>query len=337
MAHEIAENDAFGEVRSGGKRAWHGLGEEIPEGLSAADSFRRVGLDWETELCPIYAKMGDDLDVVIPIHDQFAHICCQDRSVLGIVTSAYKPFENMDVAKLADALVTEGEQTSVETCGSLYGRRRIYVLIKMPKVIRVARGDDVETFILISNGHGGTAALCAYPTSIRVVCANTLRWSEASLKLGGVWRHTGDFEGKVRQARLVLGLAQEETLKFEGMVKRLAAKHFDQAALDRYMDRAYDECFGQIDVDGDSATVEKLVEKKHLVLIEWRKNIEDDRNTMAGVRGTAWAAYNAVSQWHDHQRGRFATVAESDARVHSNLFGVSQNSKLQAFRVALEV
>jgi phage/plasmid-like protein (TIGR03299 family) len=337
MAHEIAENDSFGEVRAFGKRAWHGLGNEIPPELTAAEAFRHQGMDWETELCPVYCKTGDDLEVTVPIEGHFAHVCKQDRTFLGIVTSAYKPFENMDLAKLADALVAEGVKTSVETCGTLYARKRVYVLVKMPKVIRVARGDEVETFILVSNGHGGFASLCAYPTSIRVVCANTLRWSEASLKLGGVWRHTGDLEGKIRQARLVLGLAQEETVRFEAMVKRLAAKHFDQDALDRYMDRAYDECFGKVDLEGDAATVEKLVEKKQLVLIEWKKNIEDDRNTMAGVRGTAWAAYNAVSQWHDHQRGRFATVAESDARVHSNLFGASQDSKLRAFRTALEV
>lgn len=339
MAHEIKENDVFGETRTGGKRAWHGLGDEIPEGLTAEDAFRQVGLDWETELCPVYARVGKDLETSIAIEGHYAHVRAKTNAVLGIVTSAYKPFENMDLAKLADSLVEAGAEkediVTVETCGSLYGNRRIYVLVKLPTVIRAAKGDDVETFVCVSNGHGGFAALSAYPTSVRVVCANTLRWSERSLALGGTWRHVGDFEGKVKQARQVLGLAFEETKKFEEKVRALVAKNWDVSKTRKYMERAYEECFGKIDMEGDGPTVEKLLAKRADVMAHWLRNLEEARNQIAGIRGTAWAAYNAVSQWHDHERGRFQSVHQSDARVHSNLFGASQNSKLRAFRAAL--
>jgi hypothetical protein len=58
---------------------------------------------------------------------------------------------------------------------------------------------------------------------------------------------------------------------------------------------------------------------------------------LKGIVGTWWAAYNAVSQWHDHERGRFGAVTESDARVHSNLFGASSAGKKVAFATALEM
>lgn len=56
MAHEINNSDRFGEVRVNGKRAWHGLGVEIADGLNAVEGFKAIGLDWQTELLPVYAE-----------------------------------------------------------------------------------------------------------------------------------------------------------------------------------------------------------------------------------------------------------------------------------------
>lgn len=43
------------------------------------------------------------------------------------------------------------------------------------------------------------------------------------------------------------------------------------------------------------------------------------------------------SFWHDHQRGRFKEVAESEGRIHSNLFGASSAAKNIAWNEALQL
>lgn len=334
MAHEIRDNDVFAGVGvQSTKRAWHGLGDEIPDGLSAVEAFEQVGLGWETELAPIHAKREDGGIIVLDKH--FAHLRKDTGDVLGMVTDGYKPFENMDLARMADALAGEQKKVVTETCGSLYGGRRIYALVKLPKTIEVTRSDVLQQYILVSNGHGGFAMLSAYPTSIRVVCANTLRWSERDVARGGRWRHSGDFESKVKQAKALMGLATQENEIFEEKVRLLVRTNMTVKRVKTYMDRIYDKCFGKIDELGDAETVEKLKAKKKAVLEKWFENLENERQTLPGIKGTAWATYNAVSEWHDHQRGRYNTVHESGARVHSNLYGVAQKHKLRAFNEAL--
>lgn len=348
MGHEIRENDRFGEVRSEGKRAWHKLGLEIPVGLTAEEAFPRIGLGWETELWPLFAvptaeqargveSRGGKVEVV-PCKDSLAHVRLDDQSVLGIVSSDYKPFSNADLARFADALPGADATVRVETAGSLYGGRRVFVLVKLPKSIQVTRQDVLESYVLLSNGHGGFASLSVYPTSVRVVCANTLRMSERDLGRGCRFRHTGDFASKVQMARQLLGLAVQETERFEQKVKALAGKFLTGFQLRNYLEATYDATFGTTEAGLaglEDESRQKVLEKRRDVLAAWTRNMEDSTNTLPEIDGTAWAAYNAISGWHDHGRGR--TAEGSDTRVHSNLFGVSQEHKALAFKAALSL
>jgi hypothetical protein len=72
----------------------------------------------------------------------------------------------------------------------------------------------------------------------------------------------------------------------------------------------------------DARLLEQLVENYH-----------NGTNTLPGIEGTAWAAYNAVSQYVDHQgRG-----AGTDGRLNSIWFGDGNAVKQQAFATALEM
>lgn len=334
MGHGITNSDRYGEVRKNGQRAWHGLGLEIEEGLTCQEGFEKIGLGWRTLLAPMTADIGPAWSV--PVTGYMAHVRADDHAVLGIVSDRYKPFENMDLARFADALAGADGGVTIETGGSLYGGRRVFALVKLPEVVRATAEDVLDMYVLLSNGHGGFAAWAVYPTGIRVCCANTLRWSERDIGKGIKFRHTGDFDEKVKQARLALGIARRETEKFQEQVSMLVRTNMAPAAVEKYMHETWEKCFGRINPESmEKDEVEKLTAKKNATVDEWMANFRNERQTMKGIEGTAWAAYNAVSEWHDHSRGRYRDVGESDARVASNLFGVSQAAKLRAFRSAL--
>lgn len=334
MAHEIHSNDTFGEVRSNGQRAWHGLGMEIEEGLNAAEAFRHIGLDWSTEMAPLYAVAGEGQDQVrLPIEDKFAHVRSDNKQVLGLVSDGYEPIENMQLAEFADTLAGLDKAVSIETAGSLYNSKRVFALVRLPKDIEVVEGDVLQQYVLVSNGHGGFAAFAAYPTSVRVVCANTLRWSEQDMAKGVKFRHTGDIEQKQKAAQAALGLVTKEAEKFETQVRRLAATQWNSEQIRDYMAFMWEKMFVRIDPNDDNAA--KLMERRDAYVKHWMALLDDERQNIKGIRGTAWAAYNALSTWCDHERGRFQSIAKSDARVHSNLFGTSQDNKLRAFKQAL--
>lgn len=348
MAHEINDTDTFGEIRENGQRAWHGLGVEIPDGLSAEEGFERIGLGWRTELAPVFAHR-ERLDVdangnpvvthePVEIKERKAQFRLDTGELLGVVSDQYRPLENMDLARFADALVQADDTVSgsgkviVETAGSLHNGRRIFACVKLPELIEAVPGDVMEQYVLVSNGHGGFASFACYPTSVRVVCANTLRWSERDVASGLRFFHLGSMEDKLKNARTALGLARKENMRFQEKVSALVGLDLTRDQMVEIAHDIYYSCFGKIGDHLEDDSRKKLEERRDEVVGQWLKNMENERQTIKGIEGTGWAFFNAISEYHDHQRGRFDSVQVSNARVSSNLFGVSQEHKSKAFR-----
>lgn len=343
MGHEIEAQDVFGEVRCHGERAWHGLGVEIPDGLEAWPAFQRIGLGWETRLLPLVAQYNDEdgkkKQFKVPSHK--VHVRADTMMPLGVVGSGYKPIGNRELAEFADALVEVDKSIIVETAGSLRNGRCIFTLVRLPRDIEVTNEDILQQYVLIRNSHDGSSAFQVYPTSVRVVCANTLRMSERDVARGIQFQHTGDIQTKIDHARLALGLIAEESKRFEAQVRVLAAKHLTKDETRDYFCSVYDATYGvaptHVDENDEEAADKfaRQVAKRDAMLEVWFTNLKNERQDMKGIGGTAWAAYNAVSEFHDHQSGRFLPVKESDGRVHSNLFGTANARKLVAFKKAL--
>jgi hypothetical protein len=87
----------------------------------------------------------------------------------------------------------------------------------------------------------------------------------------------------------------------------------------------------------EAEALKKWLAKRDEVLTEWTRLYTAECDKRKATAGTLWAAFNAVTEWHDHERGRFEAVADSTARVHSNLFGVSHVAKTKTLRAALEL
>lgn len=339
MTAGITETDSVGIVGTAG---WHGLGKKLPAGHTARDGFQLLGIDWPTELAPVYAEVqrGTDIDgnpIIrrIALPDHRAHIRMDIDSPLGVVTDGYQQVTNLDLADLLDSLSGQDAASSLESAASLFGGRRVFGCIRLPNIIR-AGADIVETFVIASNGHGGYAGLNIYPSSIRPECNNMLRWSERDLGKGITFRHSGDMAEKVKQARVAMGLAQKEVLAFEKQVHALVASQLSAGQVRDFMAMAYDRTFGELpDPKEQPEAFQKLSAKRAEVLAKWLANLEDKRQQVAGIQGTAWQALNAITQWHDHERGRMK--ADSEQRLHSNLFGQSNRDKQVALKVALSL
>lgn len=333
MAHLITHKDKFG-FTGNRKAIWHGIGQQIEEGLDAQTFFKRIGLDWLTELQPVFCMIGDKR---IAIPNSQAHVRVDTGDVLGLVSDGYKAIDNGDLAKFADDLLGADQAASVSTAGSLLGGKRVFCLLQMPKSIQVVKGDQVDTFICLSNGHGGFASFNVYPTSIRVVCNNTLTWSERDLGRGIRFHHTGDLDAKLKQARTVMGLAVKEAETFEKQVRALANADLSAGQIKTFMEDAYVSTFGKApDAEVDAEAHARWMERKKDMIQNWMERMENERQTIAGIQGTAWAALNAYTEWSDHDRGgKWMESRPADQRIHSNLFGVAAAAKKKVLRSAL--
>jgi phage/plasmid-like protein (TIGR03299 family) len=335
MAHEIHESDRFGYA---GKPGWHGIGSPIPEGIDTEKAFKRLGLDWSTELLPIYGKTTEQGvsggEILVPVPGHRAHIRSDTKRVLGVVRDTYKPLDNLELARFADSLAGEDAAVMVETAGSLYNSRRVFALVKLPYHIHAAADDRLDTYVLVANGHGGVASFSVWPTSIRVVCANTMRMSERDAGKGVRFRHTGDFDAKVELARRVLGTAKQETEKFGECVEALVNTQIKGEALRLFLRYSWEIAFSQT-AKYKGEALARAHERRAALVSDWLAMMDNEKNSVKGIRGSLWSAYNAVTEWHDHVRGSSIDVQRSGTRQHSNLFGVSAVAKLKTFRHAM--
>jgi hypothetical protein len=93
-----------------------------------------------------------------------------------------------------------------------------------------------------------------------------------------------------------------------------------------------------IDVLGLSFNKEgDLTTRSSNILSSVKGLLANDTNTFNGMAGTAWAAYNAVTEAIDHHFTRLANGEVSKKRMESALFGTFSRTKQKAFIRALEM
>lgn len=177
---------------------WHGLGIMVAEALSSSEALKKSGLDWSVIQQPIYTSKG----ILIPNYK--ANVRDKDNSILGIVTDRYTVVQNVEAFEFTDNLLGEGVR--YETAGSLVGGRRVWLLAKLPEKY-IINGEKIEPYLVFSNSHDGSAAITASMTPIRVVCQNTLNLALRQAQRSWSFKHVGNLQGKLHEARETLELA----------------------------------------------------------------------------------------------------------------------------------
>jgi len=205
------------------------------------------------------------------------------------------------------------------TAGSLCEGSKVWLLAKLPNDIKVKGNDIVEKFLLLSTTHDGTGTLKMFFTPVRVVCNNTLTMALQGRNDGFSLRHTASVEGKLVQAREALGFAVQTYNKIELKLNWLADQKFTDLQMDQLV-----KTLCPSDSETDLAT--KTVNNRETIKTLFANGIGID----ASNRGTAWAAFNAVTEYADHHK----TVRGNDPsnRLNSIWFGSSSAIKVKAIQ-----
>ena len=304
------------------EKPWHGLGVRVENELTSADAITAAGLDWTVSkhqnLHPITAK---PTGYNMIMRDDTQHIFTAG------VSDGFKPFQNVDAFKLADDIVATGE-AKFHTAGSLGKGEKVWMLAKLPKDIRIKGTDDVtEQFLLIANGHDGSAALRVLLTPIRVVCQNTLHAAISSAKVADVYSviHYGENTARVDKARNILKLASKRFEEAGDIYNNLATVVMQRVQIEAILNSLVPL---RDDGDDEDKTFRLAHHENILALFE-----DNDRNTFPEIRGTAWAFYNAITRYVDFHKqpfGNMEKVAPIANRASSILFGADASFKRRA-------
>jgi len=328
MAHEMYENDHALYV---GKPAWHGLGTVIENAPTTMDAIRLAKMDFGVVLSePIVAAYGrDEWGTRNTLPSKF-HATVRDdtNEVLGVVNKHYKIVQNSELFEIADSL----PNAKVETAGTLFNGAQSYVLMKDDEWA-VNGNDEMHEYLCLMNSHNGTLSLSALPTSIRVVCCNTLSWaiSEGSQRMIKL-KHTGDISVKIDSLKGALDEWHEHKATFRTTVQTLASKRWNAQEIQSFWIECYEMFEGRIprgsDVGGLTDADHKLRTKAMSTIQTFTETFDKEVREFKG--DSAWLAANAVTNWLQHKKRR--TI---EATIANKLIGDASRDSTRVMRKAL--
>jgi phage/plasmid-like protein (TIGR03299 family) len=338
MSHEV-ENMMYV-----GNKPWHGLGIEVSNVGSVEEAMNLSGLNWTVRKEQLMLANGT-------LVQRYAVIRESDNRVLGTVGPDWKEIQNSEAFSVLDPFLKYGE-ASIETAGCLFQGGRVWMLLKIkrPDAVIVPQADDtVGKYILAAVGHDGTLSFTLGITPIRVVCNNTLSVSlgdgaKSHVKI----RHLSKSSDAITALRNTINDVDAKIEKAAEVFRALAGKNITGSAqLKAYINSVFPPIkqvkpgeekpaetfsdllqkpatfsFNKTEYEGEAPMLatQREVDAAVSTVDEDRRIFEKIENLYetgrgnrpAGVRHTAWAAYNAVTEYNTWERGR--TV---DSRLNS--------------------
>jgi phage/plasmid-like protein (TIGR03299 family) len=305
MAHELESEKSFASFR---EPAWHGLGTVFNEEVTTAEMLSLANLqDWNVSLEGLETPAHLNCDKEYQYVTRTNPFDRTQKDILGVVGERYIPLQNEDLFSFGDAILDGGGRW--ETAGSLKGGRVVFGSLALEReTILDPNGvaDKVKTYLLVNTSHDGSVSIQASVTPVRVVCANTLAVAlgrtkkKNGIKQSFKIRHTQSSTGKVQQAREALSVANAYMDSFDLMAKAMIEKEITAQDFNKIVLAAYP----------------KPDEEKKGAFTKWENKIDTINDIYTGefngmIAGSAWGAFNALTERLDWYRGGKRGLTES--------------------------
>ncbi len=310
-----------------GEVPWHGQGNRVPPNVSSDQMIRAAELDWEVEARPARGakpetnSRGDKTYSryeVMRLPRQKKH---EQEVLLGLVSGRYRPLQNSEAFQFFDPIV-DRKSATYETAGALGEGERVWVMAKMPGDIEVVRGDSCQKYLLLANSHTGKASVIVKFTAVRVVCQNTLIMAMEDGQSAFRVRHSKKVNERLDEVSELVAAANNVYKRAAERFKLLAAtKIKDKQMLQTYLAALFPKSAPQKKDGTHSPKWDHVT-----ALFEKSPDLQ-----LPGVKGTLWAAYNAVTRFEDY---REVKDESESSRLNRVWFGAGADLKTRALTEA---
>lgn len=303
-----------------GETPWHGLGRKVSDCLTPEEMLVAAGLDWEVRRVALKTADG----IAVPSH--FALQRSTDKRILGICGRDFQPTQNRQAFKFFKEFVEAGDM-KMDTAGSLFDGQICWGLASIQAGFKLAGGDEVNGYLLMSNPHiWGQSIRCQF-TSVRVVCNNTLQAAMRSESAGRfTMSHLTEFnDDRQEEAKVAMGIAREQLKLLKEQATFLSKVRVTEESKRLFIARLFQPAILKADND------------EEIEMNRTSKLVSDAVDTSPGAdlksaEGTFWGLLNGVTYVVDHKLGR-----TQDNRLAQAWFGSKSQVKTKALDLALEM
>jgi phage/plasmid-like protein (TIGR03299 family) len=308
-----------------GQIPWHGKGNYVDENdsYSIEKCIQAAGLDWEVSLrqCSAFIEEEDDYIIVPGCNVTTRKLPDGKIQILGTVRDRYTVIQNIEAFTVFQPFL-DAKTVRLHAAGSLFEGQKIWVLAEiMGEALHITETEIVRKFLLLSHGHDGQSIVRFGFTPIRTICFNTLCMAhESNLSKLIRMRHTKNVHNNLENVREVIDLVNQDFKATQEQYQRLLKTEISQVDVEKYIKQVFD--YNGDDISTRSYNMIQKI-KSYFYM--------SPGNEEKGVRGTLYAAYNAITYYLTHIYGRNA-----ENRLDANWFGKNTETNKRALKIALD-
>lgn len=349
MAHEILGERFLG--RS--KPAWHELGRVFPEEahITASEAMEEVAGDIEVISTPLYANIGGEMVRVDshaivrkPTKDSNEH------KVFGIASEKWNQVDYVSLARRLDGVTGDYK---VETAGVLKDGAMAFLSFRGPDFD--IRKDEMRDYYIVNLSNMPGVAHRALAAGVRVVCNNTNNQAQSVASINLSIPHSDQQEERLAFTLDLVAKFRKMTATSKETFERFADIQITEENLHLLFEAAYPNPGMPADVrlyKGTDSVIDANVIREAMgtrfeTMLKSEKNWQRDCDHAEALRacavsrfeafdpphlkGTVWAAYNAVTEVSDWREARGNEVGASV------LFGNRAKEKQRAHKASVDL
>jgi phage/plasmid-like protein (TIGR03299 family) len=344
MAHEIEYREDLKQwsfAFTGDRSAiWHKKGQNLIEGASQAEWMDAAGHNFEVEkidlrkaLGAFHTPNGDTIEET-PWLSSFTHALqrSDNGTILSVVSSDWHPAQNSQAYAFAQPFIDAGFAT-LNTAGTLFDGRRCFILLKTNEGFSLPSGDDTEGYVLVQMSHEYGIADLVLPTSVRVVCNNTLQFAlQKAHGKGqidaGKFVHRAKTAFSVEKANALIAAYKLGLGAYAEQAKFLSTRKATPEQTRAYINKVF-----KLEEMKDGSVAEVARRRAHNDKVVTGLLSAIERQPGANMSaGSWWAAFHGTTWHEDHGRWE-----GKDEPITAKFTGVGAERKQVALRLALEM
>jgi phage/plasmid-like protein (TIGR03299 family) len=314
------------------------VGTLVPENVSASEAFEIAGLNWTAEKRPVYFLGADG---PIQSRDHCSIVRSDNDQCLGIHGSGYTPVQNSALINLLDYL---REDIQIESVLAIRGGRKVFATASISTEGEVVPGDRIRRYIHLFNSHDGSSGFGAFFSDVRLFCANQLthltgKASTQAVSDGSGLRrkHTSSVTAFASSLPQLINLERRSFAQTLDQMRALTTVQLTPEIARRVLEATFaDKLATPIrDRTTDTKRPRTLADLPEVETIRSHYAGSTGMGTqLEGVRGTAYALFNSITQFETHDAGRAKDETERARARLESLWGGSSAKRIDRAREA---
>ena len=309
-----------------GATPWHGLGSQLSPKQPLEIWQREAGMNWQIQESPVHFKADNvgNLGTIHSFAEQKVLFRSDTKAPLSVVSQRYQVVQPREVMEFYRDL-TERSGYELETAGVLKGGRKLWALARTGQSTALKGNDVVNGYLLLATSCDGTLATTATPTSVRVVCNNTLAIALESTTRAIKVPHNTRFDPQAVKKQLGINVSQWDDFMYR--MRKLAERKVQRhEAMGFFMNVL-------CETSTSGPLPEVLPNDRALRRVQSLYDGQGRGAILESAHGTAWGLLNAVTEYVDHERRARST----EYRMDSAWFGQGAIIKHRALNFALQL